>query len=236
MSEANQNQGNNRRRNNYRGKRRNNRWRGRGKRNNRNTDAAVQNFNLENDPIYRRLKPKDLLYKKSDQKLSPRDRDIIRSKYKLEKITKYSKPNKSAEDYRTIYEKMEFLDYEIEAKLKSNDSGMSEAPIGDYYSVLTYDKNDEKLVTIDEIIEELKKEHTLEPNQQIFYYGNGSFAICEMKKIQPKRRRNNRNRRRNRFNRDEKPENIEVIDKVVKRIQYENRKLTMHQLRMQQKN
>jgi hypothetical protein len=187
----------------------------------------------------------DILYRPPKRLLTPQQKEELRRRFKLENLARYSKDDKTVDDFRTIYQKMDFIDYEVEKKVANTECPICKKPIGDFYYTLHHDNTD-VMAHIPCIEEELKRKHEVGPGEQLLYVGNGAFGIFKVKpdgeaaifvppKVEAKPEVEGEKPRRPRPELSADPRERSGLE-LRKKIQYETRKLTNRQQRQQIKN
>ncbi|MBN8218233.1 MAG: hypothetical protein J0L75_16440, partial [Spirochaetes bacterium] len=187
----------------------------------------------------------DTLYRPPKRVLTPQQREELRRRFKLENLARYVKDEKTVDDFKVIYQKMDFLEYEVEKKVANLECPVCKKPIDDFYYTLHHE-NGEAMAHIPCIEEELKRKHEVGPGEVLLYVGNGAFGIFKLKPngelakfvppvVEPKPEVEGEKARRPRPEYSTDPRERSGLE-LRKKIQYETRKLTNRQQRQQIKN
>lgn len=192
----------------------------------------------------------DLLWRSIPKPMTPERRAEIRRKFALEAPERFAKADKQREDYRTIYQKMEFLEYEVENRVRSNPCPLCQKPIEDLYATLKI-QGGEDLAHITCIAEDLRRRHELADGEVLSYLGNGAFGIFKTREDgepmahpipkpppEPAGDKGPRDKEAGPRPRPEPITDLRLLTglELRKKIQYEARKLTSRQQRTQIKN
>lgn len=130
---------------------------------------------------------------------------------------------------------MEFLEYEVAKKIPASPCPICQKEIDDYYATIHFE-NTEALAHISCVTAELSKKHELAPGESIHYLGNGAFGIFKTRENGDILTHPVPKNPDGKFDRTQTDPKLRSGLELVKKIQYENRKLSMRQQRTQIKN